>query len=1067
MIGYFVYHANLKIGKVTRADSSTFLVHFFADGSFKLFERSAFSDRELTRSYLPLGTRCHAGNRSCRIDQIAEQIRDRQPVVYLVTTEDGLQLKVDETDLVPAKIIREDPVSSLANLQQEGYPLFATRSELVDALAEVVRQGGGLTALLSSRIDVRPHQAYVAGVVLQDRVRRYILADEVGLGKTIEAGIIIQDLLSTNPAARVLVLCPGALTQQWLCEFYTKFSTRVFTLLDLHPTPEGLSVGRRRTVIAPFHALAGPHRAWLADTRWDLVVIDEVHHLLVADDAYAFAQQLSGRVASVLLLSALPAQQRKTEVLQLLALLEPDRYTSAPSAEFDRLYDAQSEISRHLRRLRRRLEDSSTDPADIEEVVKDLVAHPVLQGDRPLQEQARSLHSAAGILVQAAWGFLRSAADRSRINRRILRNRRERLIEDGLLDRTSRRFLPSAYDPGQPEYDAVRAAGRLVHHLHGTVDPLVWSAFGRVLMQSLAHPETAAELLSRLAAVPQAARDEMPEPLGHLAGTFGWGSYRDWLLRTVRPHLLPADIAECVEAVQLWRDAATGLARVSELIELVERLELTHKKLVVFAGYPGLVEHLLPQLLDVFEPESICEFRAELGQREKEENVQRFRSDPEAWLLLSDESGGEGRNFQFAGAVVHYDTPWYVSRVEQRVGRLDRLGRSVSEVPVSVLFGRGTPEEDLVKCYADGFRVYERSVSGLEFSLRDLELDLVSSLLGPGRKTPDEIVPELRERVEQERVRDENEAVLDEASFNRDAAARYRRSNTLGDAEERLERAFTEFVRKVATWDGARAKHDREFPSGIWEFDPTQFQHLKLELAGQGEKGLPPATVRGTFRRRIAQDRLDLQFLSVGHPYFDAVTKAIHTQQVGRVYAVDVSADDRPPWHGFEFVLVAGPDPEPLHGNSGLLSRAARVFVVPPLHLFVDAQGRVEAHGDDLLKLRRGLGHSDKDRSWWNLTKQKAVRVTLPFGDQDGWRRAVQNAHAVALTEAKRLFAERIGPEVAKAVEVLAEQRRQAEGNDPGEADGLDRLQRAIRGWAVTVEGTGFLSVNGRLGRAK
>lgn len=183
MVGFFVNHPTLKIGKVVKADFSVYSVHFFIDGTTRQFERSAFTDGDLSRIYLPPETRCRTSDGGCRIDQVVEQIRNQQPVVYLVTTDDGLQLQVKETELVPAAIVREDPATSLSTLQQEGYTLFASRSELVDAAADVVRQGGGLTALLSSRIDVRPHQAYVAGVVLRIAFGATSLPTKWGLGK--------------------------------------------------------------------------------------------------------------------------------------------------------------------------------------------------------------------------------------------------------------------------------------------------------------------------------------------------------------------------------------------------------------------------------------------------------------------------------------------------------------------------------------------------------------------------------------------------------------------------------------------------------------------------------------------------------------------------------------------------------------------------------------------------------------------------------------------------------------------------------------------------------------------
>lgn len=376
-------------------------------------------------------------------------------------------------------------------------------------------------------------------------------------------------------------------------------------------------------------------------------------------------------------------------------------------------------------------------------------------------------------------------------------------------------------------------------------------------MQSLAHPETALDTLRQLARIAPATTPR-PQTLGYLARAGGWPAYRDGLLSAARPHVSRTAIEDAVEATLTWRDAASGLERVTFLADELERLERTHKKIVVFAGFPGLLDHLEPYLSEQFEPESLAVFRADMGREEKEENVDRFRTDSDAWLLLCDESGGEGRNFQFASAVVHFDTPWYVSRVEQRIGRLDRLGRGGKEVPSCVLVGLGTPEQDLVRCFAEGFGVYTNSVSGLEFALRDLEAEVVRTTLAGGAEATevDEFVPALRERAAGERSREEAEAVLDEASFNRDAASRYRRGDDLAAAEEELVPAFIDFLRKAGSGNAARQYPDREFPDGVWDLDPAQLQHITTG-APPAEKA-PPARYRGTFRRSVAQVRLEL-----------------------------------------------------------------------------------------------------------------------------------------------------------------------------------------------------------------
>jgi len=310
MIGYIVKHSHLGIGKVFSQQTNTVLIKFIT-GKELSFGPGAFDNGSITHARLEIGTDCLAENGECKITRVVRESRDDSPYQYQVTYNDGLSAVVSELDLTPLPTeIEQDPLMQFASLDPQGYSLFSSRERLVDNYSQMLREGAGLRALLSSRIDLRPHQAYVAGVVLLDVQRRYLLADEVGLGKTIEAGVIIHDLLTRKPDGRVLVLCPGALTQQWLSEIYSKFGGQIFSLLDLHVG--GPIVWQNlRKVIASTTLAAYDAAPQLSEINWDMVVVDEAHHLLASPVLYNFIQQLSRSVRALLLLSAIPTEARR------------------------------------------------------------------------------------------------------------------------------------------------------------------------------------------------------------------------------------------------------------------------------------------------------------------------------------------------------------------------------------------------------------------------------------------------------------------------------------------------------------------------------------------------------------------------------------------------------------------------------------------------------------------------------------------------------------------------------------------------------------------------------------
>ena len=1078
----FVSHTTFGLGKVADRSGAVITVKFLSGEQFQ-FDGDAFDEGDLKRVTLGLGTACESPHGPCVVEEALTPPRGRAVARYLVALADGLRQDVSEEELWPTTnvLTTEDPLELLSSLKHGGYPLFLAREELLEGLTRLGRSSGGLSSLCVSRIDLRPHQAFVAGTVLLDGCRRYLLADEVGLGKTIEAGIVIHDLLRRKQDARVLVICPPALTQQWLCELYSKFAGQTFVLPELHTGTISWKTTPR--AIIGFTDLACSYAKGTQAEAWDLVVVDEAHHLVDTESLFNCVSPIARDARSVLLLSALPARRREDELLRLLSLLEPARYSvldDSTRSRFTELFELQSVIGRKLNLLKRRVDGLTRGEfttAEAREKAIELLELPVVRDDQSLNHQLSSLSKVEEPeSVQASLRqFMLSVADRYRVNRRILRNRRENLIAQEEMVAIQRVFSPHGYEPDQLEVDVHDAAQALLEDARtiGIADELL-QLLTRVMWQSFAAPQTAmnvvAELSSAQLRLQSGETKRLSEKgrsyleLGHHTGYASWLFFLGLLSIAVRESISSETLSRLATAVDRWKRHGEP-KRFRKLKDVLQRATPrqagTKSKFIIFAGFPSLAVETTAFLRRTFGPESVGEFRWDMGREEKEANVRDFRQRKEKWLLVCDETGGEGRNFQFANEVVHLDTPWQVSRIEQRIGRLDRLGReqvSPSDVISNVLFCERSTEAGLIHCLAEGLGVYERSISGLEFSLRNAEDEIAMTAVNAGVEGLHAMARKLRDQADAERIRDEAEALLDEASFNRTAAQAFRRVQNAREIERDVETTFCRYVELIAK----RPKEisDEEFPGSILRFRPDTFHQIQLRDSAQfGEACL------GTFRREVAQQRLDLQFFTVGNPFFDAVCRSLHEQTCGRTYAVEASLTDVEPWGGFEFVFVPELPAISETGSYGLFNRIEAILATDPLHIFCGVDERI-ADGRQWLKLRRSIVPEHKDLTWSNITKEKARRLQDTFGGV-GWTNLVQLLKRSAELRARQELSERLSGVISaeeQRIEVLIEQLSGTEAS-PEEIEVLRSWQQSLMSWNVRLDSVGFLSINGWLTR--
>jgi len=1073
MIGFIVKHNGEGLGKIRFIQGSRITVDFFDPPKTATLVAVIDGRKVLKHALLPLNTNCTSPIGKCRIAQIIRVSNKIDPHRYLVEFENGLSQELSEVDLVPSGRIPASnlPLDVSGELRVEGYETFQKREALAEAWQSTLRGGFGLRALLSSRIDLRSHQAYVAGTVLMDRLPRFILADEVGLGKTIEAGIVIHDLMSRKLNAKILILCPASLSQQWLCELYAKFSGRVFKMLELRRRCASAGIIPDQT-IASFPA-ALKHSSVLQQNRWDMVVVDEVHNIIGSPRLYSLVKKLSVSSPGCLLLSAIPAQHREEEYLRLLALLEPQRYKPEDpqaKAHFKGLYDQQIELSRKLSYISRKLAEFRCGDETADPVIKkiaELAVLPVLSLDESLANSAKALDPLNPNFDESVHDLLHHVGDRYRISRRILRNRRSQLVESQSDLQITRRLCRLPYRSVQLEVDAWGAVRNLLRALKGAdISDSVLLPLAKFLFQSLCDP-------SCLKSFVGLASSLAPELADHLefdgqVSYDGWDEYAATLWGAARHKLADKDLQEIERVADVWMSGVDGLSRIEVLEKFLRarHREAPMRKFLIFAGFPGLATRLIKELEKDFPSASLARFVWNMDGKLKEKEVLRFARNSECWLMVSDETGGEGRNFQFVDEIIHYDLPWHVSKVEQRIGRLDRLGRKHLDVCSNVVFAEAEEEDGLLQCYDAGFQVFTRSISGLEFALSHLEGSIAEVAVSEGFDGMSQLVGQIRQGAERERAGDENQGILDAASLERKIAEVFRRAQSTPERDLALESAFCDYFRFIAGNGSLRERSADDHPEGIIEFRPDQFRELD---------GLLPATATGThadrlgtFRRQIAQERPDLEFFSVGNNFFDAVCSTLRSSSGGQAYAVECLDLSRDQWCGFEFAYRAVGSCETLAKHPGLVKHLDRILSIRSAHIFVSDGGQLPEDGAALLNIRRKLKREDKERNWWNFTvNNNRVQLLASRYGAAKWQELVNRLEQISCKQAKKIFSEALAPAIEAEQSRIAEQIRQAKVSKSDgweeEIAGFEALCQAINGWEIELEAAGFLSVNGGL----
>ena len=586
----------------------------------------------------------------------------------------------------------EDPVGFLGNFVTETPQYAEARSGFMQNYVFQRGAAFGISALLSSSIELEPHQVEVVRRVLTDHTQRYLLADEVGLGKTIEAGIVIrQTVLDDMRGHRILVLAPRELVRQWREELTARFGLSDFLDESVFVLPQEDSAEFRD-----------------ASRNLSLLVIDEAHHLTASNaneslrGFYGQVREIAERAEKLLMLSATPILRNESGFLRMLSLLDPVVYP------LDDLEGFRAKVSN-----RQTLAETvaALDPSNalfmdsvLDELLDRLPNDPRLcELSLSLKEQLLDLPDESDQEFCASVRQLRAhISETYRLNRRILRNRRTQV--EGLT----------------PE----RKGAELWRVESSSMDRVESALENWRIGASLAAREIGAEDVSELGNFYWNAVRSLSEGPAGLSQICT--ERRGEIEKGVR---VPFDEeGEFLDSILRAADADTWMDRRSE--RLYQGLETLPEgaKAVIFCAEEGNADRVFRFLKD----RRVNVVRHGAGDDQDllaAGSWRDFLYAPEVRAIVCGQRAEEGINLQGGNKViVHFDLPLQPNRVEQRMGRVDRYGAG-KPVPSFVLVDGNAPlQMAWFRILDDGLGVFDRSISSLQY-LVEMEIGAVARSL--------------------------------------------------------------------------------------------------------------------------------------------------------------------------------------------------------------------------------------------------------------------------------------------------------------------------------------------------
>lgn len=856
-------------------------------------------------------------------------------VYYLQDIEIKNNLKLCEKNIVAA--FNNGYVNPIVQLRKYEFqnPVWYFGRNIVSKNINLLNNSVfGFKELAGSKIYLLPHQINTIMRCLQDSPCRYMLADEVGMGKTIEAISILKIYLLNKSKQRILIIVPAALEEQWKTELFFKFNITV-----------GLNKNGNFIGLSTFTSLD----INLTNMKWDFVVMDEVHTLLHNSIIYENARKLSSKAQNILLLSATPVQDRQEEYLSLLKLLQPRLYDNFSIAKFNDLIHKQKKIVQKTSFV---LSDLET----FQEIVDEsLTLNKNPRENEDCQELFDEMQSDLGEICdelkdkKLAELFDKISFDSNdfgvydlkvlvsyicsnyQLENNIIRNRRKMLETDDDRILPIRKLYEISYDLSFENNTAEAATYDALIHL---ID--VEMEKTDITINNIVKP-----LLNSFFSSPQAFLNVAKKVLNGVEGSNevienarDWYTYETYILENI------VDILDNPDKYAKYYSS-----RIISIFNFIYD-NCNNSKIVFFTDFEETFNVYKKALESIYDEDEISFFGKLINTQEAEFNAYKFQYDDICSFMLCDSTGGEGRNFQCADFVVHIDIPWDANVIEQRIGRLDRLERDKNRPIVNsvVTYAADTFENALFRFWRDGLRIFTQSLSGMEIIMQDINLEINTAIKEDLKYGLFERIDDIVQKAERMRKEIQKEQNYDAASFI--FKPMYLELNRLVCFYNENENAL--FADTMTSWAELAGFKGQINKAGIVTYTAGSFSpksaintHLipprwkdymndsqnyfldkiQSEYDEKKEKAHVVRAIRGTFIRRVAIENDYIHFFAPGDAVFDCIVENAINNCKGQSCSFEVKSQYT--WEGFVFTWSLKPDESYLlENNVSLLSLA-------------------------------------------------------------------------------------------------------------------------------------------------